>query len=532
MTLTDFGIDATGVVNGLGKPLHVKELRVLGRYDGATGRLLVDDATLQGDQAHAHLQGLGNLTFDDSNALSKATLDLTMDKMGMDFPGVMKQPVTLGRAALTASYLPAQGLITVDKALVFGGPLSANFAGKISLAQPQSAGIDIDAKIAAIGVRDLLHYWPLQIGDGARRWIDAHVSAGRVGPIVLHTHILPGALDQPALPEDAVAMTFPIAGATVSYMQGLTPLTRVTGSATLTGDTFKSDIASAAVGPLALSNGHVTIANLHLIGPPATISAHADGSVADVLALIDQKPLQYPSRFHIKTQGAKGTAAIDLSFKVPTRDTVSMDEIGISAHANMTNLALQVGEHTKVTNGTANLAIDNNSLHAVGTVTLGAATVGVDWNEVFKTQGPFTTRMTVKGTLDEATRAALNMRTGNYLTGAVGALAQLEGRRGSIQRAQLTLDLTPAAINLDLINYRKAAGVPATAQITARLDDAGNLRSEEFRFREPASQPGARRMWAQTAILSGSTFPSRIWVPPMILPLRCRGHPPPGLTSP
>ena len=479
LTLSDFGIDASGVVNGLGRPLHVKDLRVVGRYDGATGRLLVDDATLQGDQAHAHLQGSGNLTFDDRNVLSKATLDLSMDKMGMDLPGVMKQAVTLGRAALTASYIPAQGLISIDRALVFGGPLSANFAGKITVAGVRSAGVDVDGRINAIDVRDLLHYWPLQIGDGARTWIDAHVSAGRVGPIVLHTHILPGALDQTALPEDAVAMTFPIAGATVSYMHGVTPLTRVNGTATLTGDTFKADIPSGAVGPLAMSNGHLTIPKLHVSGTTASISAHADGSVPDVLALIDEKPMQYPSRFHVKTQGAKGNASIDLAFQVPTRNSISTDEIGVSVHANLTGLALAVGDHTKLTNGTANLAINNTSLHAVGTVTLGATNVGIDWNEAFRAQGPITTRMTIKGTLDEATRAAMNLRLGTYLTGSIGAVALLEGNRGSIQRAQATLDLTPATINLDLINYRKAAGVPASAQITARLDNAGNLRSED-----------------------------------------------------
>jgi hypothetical protein len=110
---------------------------------------------------------------------------------------------------------------------------------------------------------------------------------------------------------------------------------------------------------------------------------------------------------------------------------------------------------------------------------LGATNVAIDWNETFKTQSPVTTRMTIKGTLDDATRAAMNLRLGSYLTGPIGAVAQLEGHRGSIQRAQATLDLTPATINLDLINYRKAAGVPASAQITARLDDAGNLRSED-----------------------------------------------------
>ncbi|MGD0145016.1 MAG: AsmA-like C-terminal domain-containing protein, partial [Rhizomicrobium sp.] len=478
-TLSDFGIDASGVVNGLGKPLHVKDLRVVGRYDGATGRLLIDDATLEGEQAHAHLRGVGNLAFDDRGVLSKASLQLVMDKMGIDMPGVMKQAVTLGRAALTAAYIPGQRLVTIDQAVVFGGPLSANFTGKIALGDSQSPGIDVDGKVNAIAVRDFLHYWPLQISDGPRNWIDTHVSAGRIGPIVLHTHIAPGALDRPALPEDAVAMTIPISGATVSYVQGLTPLTGVSGSAVLSGDTFKGDVASASIGPLVVSKAHLAIPNLHVVGPTATITAHVDGSVPDVLALIDEKPLQYPSRFHVKTLGAKGAASIDAIFQVPTRHNSSMDDIGIAVHANLTGLALAVGEHTKITNGTANLAVDNASLHAVGTVTLGSTNVGIDWTEAFKAQGPISTRMTVKGTLDDNARAALNLRTGNYLTGPIGAVALLEGSRGTIQRAQVTLDLTPAAINLDLINFKKPIGVASSALMVAKLDNDGNLRSED-----------------------------------------------------
>ena len=89
--------------------------------------------------------------------------------------------------------------------------------------------------------------------------------------------------------------------------------------------------------------------------------------------------------------------------------------------------------------------------------------------------------MTIKGTLDDAdARGHESCAQEVISTGPIGAVAQLEGhrrRRSSARRPQL--DLTPATINLDLINYKKAAGVPASAQITARLDDAGNLRSED-----------------------------------------------------
>jgi AsmA-like C-terminal region/Protein of unknown function len=480
LTLPDFGIGATGVVNGLGKPLHVKELRVVGRYDGATGRLLIDDATLAGDQAHAHLGGTGNLAFDEHGALTRASLDLAMDKIGIDLPGVMGQAVTLTRAAFRGSYVTATRSIAIDQALLFGGPLSANFSGAVTLANGQSPGIDIAGKVNAISIRDLLHYWPLQLAGGVRNWIDNNMAAGRIGPIAVRTHILPGALDQPALPEDAVAITFPISGGTVSYIHGMTPLTRVTGDATLSGDTFKGNIVSAADGPLVLSKGNIAIPNLHVAAAPATITAHVEGGFPDVLALIDEKPLQYPSRFHLKTQTARGMAAIDLAFHVPTKHNVGFDEIGLAVKGNITGLSLALGEHTKIANGALNIAVDNAALHATGTIALGAANLGVDWVESFKTPGPVTTHLVLKGLLDDNARAALNMQSGSFITGPVGVVAQLEGHRGTVQHAEVTLDLTPSMVTFDLVDFKKPPGVAATAQIDATLDGSGAVRTENF----------------------------------------------------
>src|SRR6202789_1746265 len=194
LALADFGIGAVGDVSGFGPhPLHVKSLKLVGRYDGNTGRLLIDDATLTGNQAQAHLQGIGDLTFDGQGALTLAALDLTMDKIALDMPDVMGRNVAIARAALRATYTTATNEIAVSQAVISGGTLSANFAGKVTLAGNQSPGIDVDGKVAAIGIRDLLHYWPLKLADGPRSWIDTNVAAGRIGPIVVHTHLLPGA---------------------------------------------------------------------------------------------------------------------------------------------------------------------------------------------------------------------------------------------------------------------------------------------------------------------------------------------------
>jgi hypothetical protein len=485
LSYADFGIDASGKVSGLGpRPMPVNSIKLVGRYDGKTGRLLIDDGTLTGAQAKAHLQGTGDISFDAHNALSAVALDITMDKVVFDMPEVMGRSVAIARAGLRANYSAADGTITVTEAVIAGGPLSASLSGKITLAGNASPGIDADAKISPIVVGDLLHYWPLKVAGGPRAWIEANVSAGRLGPVVAKVHILPGQLDQPALPDEAVNVLMPISGATISYVRGLTPMTNVFGTATLMGDTFKADIASGHVGRIAIASGHVVIANLHVDDAPADVTAHVAGSLPDVMALIDEKPLQYPTRFHLHTQGARGAVQADLSFHVPTKHDVSIDDIGISVKTTVTGLALALGEHTKITDGTVDFVIDNNSLRATGPVMLGAVLLNVDWTESFK-DAPITTRIIAKGTMDDAARDALGFRLGDFISGPVGVTAELQGRRGQLLTAQAALDLTPASVGYELINYKKPPGTLAGGTLTARFAPDGSVRTADFLITGP-----------------------------------------------
>ncbi len=58
----EFLLGATGTVSGLGRqPVHVNALNIVARYDGGTGRLFIDDATLKGKQAAAYLTGSAQL---------------------------------------------------------------------------------------------------------------------------------------------------------------------------------------------------------------------------------------------------------------------------------------------------------------------------------------------------------------------------------------------------------------------------------------------------------------------------------------
>jgi hypothetical protein len=86
----------------------------------------------------------------------------------------------------------------------------------------------------------------------------------------------------------------------------MTPITGARGEARLTGDAFHVLVAAGSVGPLPVSDGDVTIPDLHTRGVITHIKTRTEGRMTDILNLIDEEPLGYPKRFGINPTTVAG----------------------------------------------------------------------------------------------------------------------------------------------------------------------------------------------------------------------------------
>lgn len=475
----DFGLGAEGKVHGFGPDIDVKTMRIVGRYDGRTGRLLIDDATLAGKAASAHFEGSGDLSFDKTGIFTGIKLGLEGEEIAVNVPAQLRGTVKLAHVSVRVGYDAPSRIISLEKFSMQGGALTVDFAGQVRMAQDMSPAIDMDGTIAEIGVRDLLRYWPKSIAEGARDWIDTNMPAGRLGPVVVHTRIAEGALDAPALPNDALDVQFPIRNATAVYIDGLTPLTNANGRAALEGDRFEATVESGMVGTIKFANGKVVIENLHEHGAVAQTTARATGSMTELLQLIDHKPLNYPSRFKIDPKAMKGAATVDLNFRIPTLKDLRVDDVGIGVKAAVAGFSYPLSPSIKITDGAVTFQVDNKALRATGDVRMSGAPVNLDWTETFNPVGPFSTHAVVKGRMDDDARAALNFHVGDLISGPTIVNATIDGVRGTIRSARMTVDLTPTTVKAEILNFRKAAGVPATAIVNAKFSGQNDIQSEE-----------------------------------------------------
>ena len=507
----DFGANAYGAVGVPGLivgPVNVKSARIVGRYDGVSGRLLIDDALLQADRATAHFVGAADFGYDIHSQVSHIGFETTADSIRLDMPQTLEHPVSVNRIALRGEYRLADDVVDIRHIGIEAPSLAFDASGTVTLAQSASPAVALMGNVGAMPVKDLLRYWPMTVGKGARKWIEENIPVGTAGPLTLQTQIPVGALDAGQLPDSALTLTFPISNAEANYLHGLTHLTGVNGTATLSGDTFTAQFSSGQVGPLKVSQGHVVISNLHVPGSVASIVAHVDGSIPDVLALINQQPLNYPSKFGIVPADTKGTAGVNLSVDVPTIKNLSVDQVKIGVKADTTGLEIALGSKARLTNAAVQFLVDNNHLQAGGSGQIAGSPVTLNWNEDFRSGNDVTTRISAKGTLDSAAREALQFDASSFLKGPVIVNAILVGRHGQFEHADLTMDLSPATVGVDLAAIQKPAGEQANATASLVFGAHSNLQHADVRFSSAAGTVVASESMGPDGELQSLTFPS------------------------
>ena len=507
----DFGVGATGAIAIPGLihgPLKIDEAQIVGRYDSVTRRILIDDATLSAKGATAHLTARGELIYDQNKALSQVNFETALDKIALSMPGVLPGPVSLRIAAVRGSYLPATKDVVLDHVEIAGGPLSIQANAKVTLVSGKSPAIEAKGQMSPLGIRDLLKFWPYGVGSGARVWIDKNMPAGSLGAVPFEAHMPAGILDEPGLPDGALKVTVPMSGADANYLQGLTHLTQLRGVATLTGNNFSADIASGRIGALTVSQGKVVISNINTPASPGAFTAHVSGSMTDVLALIDMKPLNYPTRFGIDKKETKGVANLDLSFQMPLRKDLRVDDVNIDIKSSVSAFSIVLGDHARLSDGAVNFAITNAKLHADGTAMLADSKLSFGWDEDFRTTNPITTHIDVKGTLDTEGREALNFPSADFLKGPTTVNATLTGHRGSLLNADMTMDLAPAILNLDLIGLNKPAGFPANAHVTATFGPESSIKTESMLISGPGVSVSGNAAFDKDGHMTLLAFPA------------------------
>jgi uncharacterized protein YhdP len=362
-----------------------------------------------------------------------------------------------------------RGEVTIDRLAFTLPPASVVATGRIA-----AGAATLDVELGPLPTRLFDRWWPAGVAASLRRWVLANVSGG--GATTVQATIR-GTLANPAAPRLAFApvtgrATF--AGLEVRWREGMPPLSHVAGTGVFAGDRWELRVARGEVEGLELVRAVVTPA------PNAIrVDAEVRSPLSKALAMLERPAMRTAAAFPFRPGEISGGATARVLVSAPFDDRPAE----IRARGDLRSVALRRAFRDRNVNAKRLLFdIDGREFEMRGGITVGRAPLQLRWRESLTGTRRGSRVITVKGRLDAEGRAAFGADLGSWLTGPVDVRARLVPASAGTTAMELRIDLTPASIDLPLINMVKEPGAPGAAQ--ARLLVAGGKVNavEDFRL--------------------------------------------------
>ena len=344
-------------------------------------------------------------------------------------------------------------------------------------------GAALDATVtvglSAVRFADLPLFWPKQLAHDARRWVTANMTAGTAenGRITL---ALRAAKDLSSVTVEHVAGGVHGRNLTLYWLRPVPPITGAAADLAIDGPDRLTITSSAGhQGPLALSDGKMTITGLTKKDQQATVALRVRGNVADALTLLRNKRLHLLDHSPIPLDRSGGTVDARLTVSLPLINALAMEQVKIAAQAKLMHAALGgiVAGHG-LRNGDLALKADQNGMTIVGNALLAGIPVRMNAAMDFQA-GPPTqpvSHLTLTGTATGAALAAAGVQTGGVLEGPAAIRVGLIALRNGHTDVSLHADLRAARLVVAPLGWTKPAGVPAQASAKLVLQNGHVLR--------------------------------------------------------
>jgi len=455
------------------RPVTIDAGGLSASYEPATGLVRLDTLAFQAGENKAALTGTAVLVTPPERdyELTGLAVDLTARGVGVNIPGLSQHTTEIDQLSLraTADLLTQVADIERLEAELYGGRLSV--AGELSVSGEELSAY-LSGGIENYPIDRLLYLWPLETADGARDWIEANMTGGRVVDASF-------ALNAPAhtfalgyAPNPALRLEMNYEGIQANFVPGLPPLTGLAGRALLEGDRFTLFAREGEVAGISLLQGSMVAEPLHKRGAPGRFHAQLDGSVRTVLTLLDMGPFGYPSRYGVDPGRLGGESRLDIKIALPLLRDLSIEQIDFSGRATTRNLSMRnIVEGVDVTEGGVEFVINTDGLVAKGPVKISNIPAVLRWEEDFVGRAATPSVYELDIRLSDENMAGFGFDPKPYLTGTLGIELRAAGRGREISELDLGLDLTDAALTPPVVPWSKVAGDPAKGSLSLKVTD-------------------------------------------------------------
>jgi uncharacterized protein YhdP len=245
-------------------------------------------------------------------------------------------------------------------------------------------GVEFNGQVdGVLDARRGILMWPIGLGEGARDFLTKSIVGGRVTDASVRLNIRPDDLVDGVLSNDAVDVRFNVADGVLRFLDTMSPLTNITGSAIIRGNSFDMTAPSARINNLVVTNGRVEIPRFKPKGDLATITAHADGDARHMIELLLQEPLALGDRLPVETTSVSGRGSVTLRLQRPMLSDVPFEDWRFTVNGSLRDFAGNMNtRRVALSQGQLTVRGDQRAITVSGPIRAGSSTIdNIRWTE-------------------------------------------------------------------------------------------------------------------------------------------------------
>ncbi|MEO1038308.1 MAG: AsmA-like C-terminal region-containing protein [Pseudomonadota bacterium] len=445
----------------------------------------------------------------------RAEIQLDIADGRLDLTGFMPGQKRWNGARLEGVVRPLERQVEFSRLDIDLPEAGARFTGGFGLRQVEDGrwlpDIALSGPIAGeLTAPDVLSFWPVDFALGARDWIEERIIAGTVSDAVLNLDISADALAERMLQDPALSLAFAFTEADVRYISTMTPLTGLSGTAELRGNSLSLLGSGAEIGALEIEEIFVEIPRLNPKGAIARFGGRGRGEAADVMALIDEDPLNLATDYGIDPAAFSGQGVVEFEIGRAMRRFVPPEDIDFDVSAVFENVSGPAGAASdlRFTEGEVAIEATPDGLVGQGSASLAGARADIVWRETFNLgDDALSTQITLSALADGRILDRVGLPVRRFLDGVVGVNAQLSGNGFEFAEAAIVLDLEQAALALPGDVWEKAPGDPGELSLLVRTERSGALALDQLRLSASGAEVEATAMLAPDGRLLSANAP-------------------------
>lgn len=403
--------------------------------------------------------------------------------------GTVALPAPLN-TVYSLAYLNAAGVFDENLSALHIRPVTAALTNKLK------AGVEIDVKnlksfwntfdfsavqtelkaqISDIPIKLLPDVWPAVLGPDARVWVQKNLRDGTAQKALFTLKFTGARLADLTGDVDFKDMT-------VDYLSPMAPVTNAFGKVMLYPDRVEIFANGGNAGGIQLQDGSVYLTELDEPRSNAKVVLSVSGPAPEILALINEKPLELLSGYEIQPENTGGAVSGKVNLYFPLTESLKTNEVQVDITASVSDGAFETKDKSfKLTQAALGAVIDNKELTVKGTADYQGMPLDVAWTEYFTPteKQPALRRFEAAGQTNDLFFKPYYAGISDYFIGSVKGGVVYEQKLNG-QTVRIKGDLTDAELMLYPLAYTKFKGIPAALEAAVSLNKERKVQSVGF----------------------------------------------------